>query len=213
MSFQSVIPQSDDRLFTYFLKESLLGLFDSAPVNSSDPTQKKRDDRLPFILLGLILIVATEPFKVVLRKNIGKRSFSLPRLSIAAILYLIWGGVLYHMQTQSAYEEYKIEFYAGVFFYGLLAFMVLILGVTEYFKGIAMYNENQEPNRANIYRGDSLFFGGQDKRKIWLITEPLFCFVLGLIVTFLPMLINPILGLIGAPILITSLSFWFNEAY
>ena len=213
---ESLFPQSDDKLFYYLLIETLKFLF--ASKDDGDEVKKFA------IMLSLIAIVATEPLKVFLRKNIGKASLSLERLIIACILYIGYAVMLCYLSTLPEYEDYQNALIAGGVFYILFSLAVLILGIIEKSKGNAQYRADEKTNNVlnnaeqHIYRGDSVFFTSfindkWNKEKVWLWTEPVFCLVLGTIVTVLPIIYNPILALIGAPIVVTSLSFWVNDGF
>lgn len=213
---QSIIPQSDDRLLSYFLKETIVRLFSGGSGDLNN--RNKKDDMLIFIVLGLILIVATEPLKVLLRRNIGKLSISMPRLVVACILYLIWAVIIFAIIADGKFQQFRIGLLAGVVFYFLLSLFILILGVKEYSVAKMRYNQNKSEILQHLYRGDSVFFvnrinksKGQDLTKIWLKTEPSFCFWTGLLLTIVPAFIHPIFLMLGAPLLVSSLSFWFNE--
>ena len=212
MSVISIIPQSDDKLFFYLWTET--GKYIFGWGNKTD--QEDRETKIAVIVLGLITVSATEPFKVILRKNIGKLSLSLGRLLFACALYLVWAFLLFSFSQKS--EEYATAFMAGSILYIFLAFGISALGIVEYNKGTAKYEADQHLANMmqHIDRGESVFINPfvstkWNQTKIWLIAEPLLCFIIGLLLTFLPALYNPSLALIGAPILVTSLAFWFNE--
>lgn len=214
MNTQSIIPQSDDRLLSYFLSEIVKHLFNIG----NNGEKEKRQSLITFILLGLIAIVATEPFKVLLRKNIGKLALSMPRLITASVLYLLWATLLFCLPEQHTLKEhqYRIVLYAGGIFYVLFALLVLIAGISEYSKAKRRYRENPNQTITHLYRGDSVFFKhlvkkGENQNRIWMKKEPLICFLVGLTITILPVFRQPVFILIGLPILLTSLSFWFNE--
>lgn len=212
MNPDSIIPQSDDRLLSYFVKEALIGLISD---DSPSPTGAKRGDLLPFIILGLILIVGTEPYKVLLRRNIGKMSLSLPRLMTAIFLYFIFAAVLIGLSNAEDKElaALSIPLLAGGIFYALFGLVALFSGIADYTKAKQKYYENPTDYITHLYRGDSIYFKGKDQKNVWLNTETKFCFILSLLFTVLPAFIHPGLMLVAAPLLMTSLSFWFNEWY
>lgn len=212
MNPSSIIPQSDDRLFSYFLKEAA-----ETVVSSEKPSPHggTKGDVFPFIILGLILIVGTEPYKVLLRRNIGKLSLSMPRLLTAVFLYMIFASILLGLSTaeKSGLAEYSIPLTAGGIFYALFALMTLFSAMADYAKSKQMYNENPTDYLKHLYRGDSIYFKGKDQKHIWLNKEPKFCFLVSFLLTAVPAFIHPGLMLMAAPLLMTSISFWFNEWY
>lgn len=207
MNPNSIIPQSDDRLLSYFVKEAATGLF------SKDKNGGENDDNYFFVILGLLMVVATEPYKVLLRKNIGKLSLSLARLAVAAFLYLYIALMMFAFSYETQLNKASTALMAGSVFYVLFAIALLFLGFAEYTKAKQKYASNEADTIANLYRGDSIFFKGADQKKIWLKKEPVVCFIISLLLTVLPIFIHPLLFVIGAPLLATSISFWFNEWY
>ncbi len=210
MSPNSIIPQSDDRLLSYFLAEIAKSIFGIGKDKNS-----KSDDLVILYLLGLIFLVATEPYKVLIRKNIGKLSLSLFRLIACAALYAIWGVLLLIPLLSDEFSELHSAFLAGAVFYLLLAIMLCVVGIIEYIKASRRY-KSSENIIEHIYRGDSILFqskvdAGTDIKKIWQVKEPLACLLFSLTLTIIPMFIHPLFGLIGAPLIASSLSFWFNE--
>lgn len=212
MSPDSIIPQSDDRVLSYFVKETLMSIISD---DSPSPTGAKRGDLLPFIILGLILIVGTEPYKVLLRRNIGKMSLSLPRLITAAFLYFIFAAILIGLSNAEDKElaALWIPLLASGIFYALFGFVVLFSGIADYTKAKQKYYETPTDYITHLYRGDSIYFKGKDQKNIWLNTEPKFCLIISFLLAVLPAFISPWLIFVAAPLLMTSISFWFNEWY
>lgn len=212
MNPNSIIPQSDDRLFSYFAKETALGIINPNSPSPS-PIGGKRGDIVWLMILGLILITGTEPYKILLRKNVGKLSISMPRLLLTVFLYFMVAALLIGM---SFFEDFKIVAPAliiGGVFYTLLSVTTFVFGIKRFMEAKEKYEQNPHNYAMHLYRGDSRFFKNKDLKRTWLIIEPRFCFLTSLFLTFAPMLINPWLVLVGAPLLMTSISFWFNEWY
>lgn len=210
MNPNSIIPQSDDRLLSYFLKETVLGIINP---NSPSPTWGKRGEVVWLMVLGLILITGTEPYKILLRKNIGKLSISMPRLLFTAFLYFLVAALLIGMIFFEDFKVVAVPLITAGIFYILLSIATLVLGIKRYMEAKEKYDENPQNYSIHLYRGDSRIFKNKDLKKTWLVKEPRFCFFISLILTFTPMLINPWLVLMGLPLLMTSISFWFNEWY
>jgi len=210
--------QTDDRLFSYFINEILSNWFPSG--QNRQPSGQIRKDVPLYIILGLILIVATEPFKVLLRKNIGKLSLSMPRLVVACILYFLWACILVALSYMGEFKSIQTSLWIGALFYCVFAFFVWIKGRREDLLSKEKYDQNENYNELHLHRGDPIFFQPEDGenraeslRKIWLLKEPLCCCFLSIILTFFPIIIHPLYCIIGMPLLLTSISFWFNECY
>jgi hypothetical protein len=208
----SIFPKSDDQLLSYYLRETVLSF---VPLEGPDET-KKREGQFFFALLGLMLITNTDPLKVLLRQNIGKLAFSFHRLLVACFLFFIYGiGLL----CMSGGMPVHLFFIAGTFYIGLSIY-ITVLGYrcNERAKEFVVADPDLKDTMKHLYRGDSIFFKrfitkNWDYRKVWLFTETISCVVISLLITVLPALYNPSLAFIGAPLLVTSLSFAFNEAF
>jgi hypothetical protein len=208
----SLFPQTDDRLLAYYLRETVLSII---PLEGKDET-KKREGQFLFLLLGLMLVTNTDPLKVVLRENIGKLAFSFHRLLVACALFFIYGIVLICM---SGRMPANLFFIAGIFYIGLSIY-ITVLGYrcNERAKELVVADPELKDTMKHLYRGDSIIFKrfitkDWDYRKVWLFTETISCVVISLLLTVLPALYNPHLAFLGAPLLVTSLSFAFNEAF
>ena len=212
MNPNSIIPQSDDRLFSFFAKETALGIIN--PNSPSPlPIGGKRGEIIWLMVLGLILITGTEPYKILLRKNIGKLSISMSRLLLTVFLYFIVAALLIGMTFAEDFKVVTVPLIFGGIFYILLSVTTFVLGIKRFMEAKEKYEKNPQNYAMHLYRGDSRFFKNKDLKRTWLIIEPRFCFFTSLLLTFAPMLINPWLVLVGAPLLMTSISFWFNEWY
>lgn len=210
--------QSDDRLFSYFINEIVSNWFPSGQ-NRQPPGQIRKDVPL-YIILGLILIVATEPYKVLLRKNIGKLSLSMARLIVACILYFLWACIMVALSYIEEFKDIQTSLWIGALFYCFFALFIWIKGRREDLLSKAKYDQDENNYELHLHRGDPIFFipkDGENRpdslRKIWLLKEPLSCCFLGLILTFFPMVSNPLYCIIGIPLLLTAISFSFNEIY
>lgn len=209
-------PQSDDRMLSYLLNKVSEDLF------RGDEKPKRNDIKVAFYILALITIICTEPLKVILRNNIGKLSLSMPRLLLACLLYGGYAAALAAIGSNgSPYTPDNVFFIvmvSGCVLYGIIMLYVLVMGLIDYFKASEKYNENPADLLTHIYRGDSTIFKyllnkGWTQEKIWLKKEPRVCFFIGLLLTLLPFIFDPYFCLLGAPLLLTSISFWFNEWY
>jgi hypothetical protein len=187
-----------------------------------------------FILFVILFIAFTEPLKVYLRKNIGKKALNIYSLLAGCTLYLAWGLILlaiagvvilfpllYYMDKSNESEQGYITFIRiifciliGLFFgsaarYWLKTFRsILYAGMNEHFRAKA---EDSQDWRVLEYRGDSIKFGyllnqGWDQERIWRIAEPVAVLKKALATS----LFQPLIGL---PIVFTALSFWLNEWY
>lgn len=176
------------------------GIFDSLAADSKDQGRQNQAVMTIFLaLLAILVVVGTEPFKVLLRKNIGKFALGIGCIIVAGLVYISIGVLLIKADLGFRASNKDI-FLAGGFFYIILGAGVLICGIKEYFKG-----------RQDFYRGDSTVFGfliekGTRQERIWTVYEPLSCILIGGILY----LLHPFIGL---PILITAISFLFNELY
>lgn len=212
MNPNSIIPQSDDRLFSFFAKETALGIIN--PNSSSPlPIGGKRGEIIWLMVLGLILITGTEPYKILLRRNIGKLSISMPRLLLTVFLYFIVAALLIGLTFAEDLKVVTVPLIVGGIFYILLSITTLVLGVKCFMEAREKYSQNPQNYALHLYRGDSKYFKNKDLKRTWLIIEPRFCFFISLFLTLAPMFINPWLAAIGLPLLMTSISFWFNEWY
>ena len=193
---------------------------------SNRPTDPKHQDNKLYLLIALFaalfLVVATEPYKVIMRKNIGKQALSMLGITAASILYIGWAGIigiiLYStnyggsdINEYSVYVQYLCNQYiliSGIACYVIFAVYILVRGVNEYFHNSADENDDV---LSIPFRGNSVIMGhlinqGWTQNKIWRTAEPRACFRFGLILT----IIHPIIGL---PLFLTSISFWVNEWY
>jgi hypothetical protein len=210
----TIFPMTDDKLLSYYGHEVIMCIL---PLEG-EAEKKKRDGKLPYVLLGLMLITNTEPYKVILRDNIGKLAYNFHRLLAACFLYLCWAVALIAMAYNM--PVVAIPFFFTGIFYTVFAVWVALLGYRreEKAKEILATDPKLTDSLKHIYRGDSLYFSRYISKswhegKLWTWTEPLACFAISLAITGLPALYNPWLAFIGAPLLITSLSFWFNEIF
>jgi hypothetical protein len=202
----------------------IVGIFSEIHKAHNRPRRDKNDDTSFLIIVliaALFLVVATEPFKVIMRRNIGKDALSLPGIIISSILYLAWAGIIWLFLYYNNYDGNEVTEYP-IYFQYLLNQYILISGMVCYaifaifilFRGFNEYNREEETilNVAEtniVFRGQSILMGnlldeGLDQFKIWRIAEPKACFKFALIL----FIIHPIIGL---PIFLTSISFWINE--
>lgn len=204
----SIIPQSDDKIWSYLLKEIGLTIADG---ESKNELGIKREEMLGYYLIGLITLVGTEPIKVIMRRNIGYLALSLRRLITASIIYIIYGVLLIVLGNDGGKPELMPAFNAGAMFYFLFSATILILGVSEYNKAKVAYNNPKKDILEYLYRGDSLFFGNKNSKKTWTIKEPILWIIVSLLITIIPGFYNYFLLFIGLPLLFTSISFAVNE--
>lgn len=208
MDVSKILESTDDRLFNYCIS----GTFRA--FNSEDPKYK---DKLEWYLLGLLIVIATEPMKLVLRENIGKLSFSFHRLLAACVLYFLYGLMLLALFCTISFYESHSKYYlwwnsyavlVAASFYMIFPIVILIKGMRE--RATGFEQEKSVPDAAYlIYRGDSYFFkkalkDGVEPKVVWAKREPAICLAISVVAT----VANPFLGL---PLLCTSISFAFNE--
>jgi hypothetical protein len=206
---------TDDRLFDYLVNQFLQRFI----LKENDPRQRIDSTvKDAAVILGLITIAGTEPYKLLLRKNIGKLSLSIPRLAVCCFLYLVWAVFIYALINTGSFENSDLPalwfspnaLWVAAITYTILPVGLMILGFVE--SRQASYAYNNIPDEAIlVYRGDSNFFAslilnGTDPDKVWGTHEPLTCFLASLAITAL----NPFIGL---PLLGTSISFWVNEIF
>ena len=179
---------------------------------------------LVILVLALFLVVGSEPLKVVMRKNIGKKALSLLGIVVAFLLFLTWAGIMIAALIEmnkstgfgfgdiiNTYLLFLVNPYIlcpAIAGYIIFSFYFLTRGVKNYFN---TRKERSDDWITLHYRGNSLYMQhlieqGWNQKKIWMNAEPKICFRISLFIT----IINPI---IGFPLLLTSLSFWFNEWY
>jgi len=204
----SIIPQSDDKIWSYLLKEIGLTIADG---ESKNELGIKREEMLGYYLIGLITLVGTEPIKVIMRRNIGYLALSFRRLITASIIYIIYGVLLIVLGNDIEKPELMPAFNAGAMFYFLFSATILILGVSEYNKAKVAYNSPKKDILEHLYRGDSFFFSNKDSKKTWTVKEPVLWIVVSLLITIIPGFYNYFLLFIGIPLLFTAISFAFNE--
>lgn len=201
----------------------IMGLISQIFKTSTNPAFKNAKEKQQFLLVVLIvslfLVVATEPFKLILRKNIGKNALSLFGVIAVCILYFLCAvsmAVLiyefnYHndISEYPAYVQFLFNQYillSGVISYIIFTVFVFARGLNEYHR---LKEDKNDELQHVIYRGESIFMKpllaqGLTEAKIWSEEEPTSCFKFCLILT----LIQPIIGL---PMFLTSISFWVNE--
>lgn len=185
------------------LKKGASSLIGAMAADTKDKSKKNQTEiELALAFLALIAVVGTEPLKVLLRRNVGKSALGIYSIVIASILYGICACFMCANAGSSDLHSNFGEplFVAGGFFYGLLAIGTLVCGSIEYSKA---------KDNVSDYRGDSVFFGflldrGVSQKKVWTRYEPLTCIAISLFL----MLLHPFIGL---PLLVTSISFLFNE--
>lgn len=198
----------------------------SSPMAQNEKQKKEADERKAKLIIALMLalfaVVATEPLKVILRRNIGKYALSMLGITIASILYLTYALFLITLLGATNFGDRPITDFplpaqfllnkyilvAGVIFYSVLAIHVFMRGMDEYYKARGIIPQNPVQH---IYRGDCLFMDsmynkGFSQHIIWRVSEPKTCFKISVILT----VITPLIGL---PLLFTALSFWINEWY
>ncbi len=210
----SIIPQSDDRLFSYFLTQSLQDIFGVGDKNA----KAKREGNLVLMLLGLIVVVGTEPYKILLRKNIGKLSLSFPRALVASAIYLLWGALHLVIATVERKNDPTIEapFALAGLVYIMFSSVIVNWGLKEFLNARKRYKENPNDTRSHLYRGDSVTFAflkeyGWDQRKIWVKAEPAICLIGAMLISVAATIYDFRLFISGVPLILTAFSFWFNE--
>lgn len=204
----SIIPQTDDKLWSYLLKEIGLAIIDG---ESRNELGVKREEMLAYYLVALITLVGTEPIKVIMRRNIGYLSLSLRRLITASVIYVIYGILLIALGKDAGKLELMPAFNAGAMFYFLFTATILFLGIGEYKNAKIIYNNPKRDILKLLYRGDSLFFGNKNSKYTWTFKEPAIWIIISLLITIIPGLYNYFLLFIGLPLLFTSISFAVNE--
>lgn len=213
----SLIPNSDDKFVGFILKELFLG-------GTTGPVKGRNEELSLLLVLALILIVGTEPFKILLRKNIGKLSISMGRIVLSFFLYLIWATIIAFIAYEISNSEQSYTGIIGLWlsstilwitfaFYILFAFITLITGIIKYSRANKLFNADPDFNQplGHIFRGESLIFKSNPKKagsyeSIWVIKEPILCLVISIVIS----VFNVFLGF---PLLMSSISFWFNEWY
>lgn len=181
-------------------------------IDAATSKQKDGNGRAAFysaLFLGaLLLLVGTEPPKLIFRKRIGKFAIGLFSAVIASIIYGVYAWFLYSYPNETYVEKYSFdtEIYiltGGIGLYAILSLFTIIKALKEYFT-------NNVEN--GFYRGDSILFiepiekGKISRAAAWAVAEPLTFTIISIILYF----IHPFLAY---PLLITSLSFWINELY
>lgn len=177
------------------------------------------EGKIALVLLGLLLVTGTEPFKVLLRRNIRRLSLSIDMLYVSSLLFFLWGlliGIVGMIRSSDTVETDSIfgtwidpiVLFSISAFHIVLAIIILIRGRAEYRYGQTIQFESDEDIPYNLYRGESILWStdhnAANLTEIWSKKEPRFCFFLSLFLT----IIHPLLGL---PLLLTSIAFWFNE--
>lgn len=148
-------------------------------------------DEKSFIYLLIIMVCCflsfTEPLKVLLRKNIGKKALSLPGIITGSSLYLAWAGItgFYTLGIPIAILTDKMNGYRiapatvifiivalylfiGAVVIGIASFIILFRGMAEHYRAKAEDSQNWEVLE---YRGDNIFmdksFRPQNKLSQW----------------------------------------------
>jgi len=172
------------------------------------------------LILALILVVCTEPLKVIMRKRIGKSALSLTGLIAGAILMFAWAAItgfgfldVYYSNKDdlTGYGRYvfnPISLWLIIVAYSAFGVYILKRGITEY---DAAKTRVDKPLREMHYRGDCIVLAklvnkGVPQRLVWCRAEPWHCFKIGFLITIL----HPLLGL---PLLLMSISFAVNECF
>lgn len=168
---------------------------------------------------ALLLIAGSEPFKLLLRKNIGRSVISIRGAIISSLFYFGYSYFLYLEYRSGIWNALPLSlfgrdfdgirlnniFLPGVGLYLLLGIIVPVLGIKKYSRKATIHPS---------FRGESILFNDllkkhQNKAKqliCWLVLEPVFILTLTSLVTVL----NP---LIGIPLLIQSFAFISNEYF
>lgn len=154
----------------------------------------------------LLLVITTEPPKLIFRKNIGRKALGIAGIIMSSIGLVIFSAISFSLGYENEREVMFFHdntiLYAGGVFYLFLAIFLIIRGVKEY---------NNERMKGSAYRGDSVFFHSSlnkesEVRKIWAIWEPLALLIIAMIVA----IASPFVAI---PLAIMSVSFWLNELY
>lgn len=179
-----------------------------------------------FITIILILVIMflslTEPLKVYLRQNIGRKAFSIVGLVAGCGLYMSWAILITFISALCIYFQlfgnefdrpgslyFFLSIYSlpGSIYCGIIALRVLSKGMKQHYLS---RNDTSTDWEKLEYRGDSTIlkdnFPNLLQKDIWVSGEPVYCVKASLLL----LVFYPVLGI---PALLTSLSFWFNEWY
>lgn len=178
------------------------GIFEGLTADSKDNgKQNKAALTIVLAFIAILMVVGTEPLKVLLRNRIGKFALGIVSITISGMVYLLLGYLYYeNLDVISKSDLEKKLLLSGALFYIFIGMGTLYCGITEYFR-----------STPDMYRGESVFFRsliakGVKREFIWTVVEPFSC----IFVSLLLVLLHPLIGL---PLLITSMSFLFNEWY
>ena len=194
-------------------------------------TMSESKDMLWFLLISFILFLSlTEPLKVLIRRNIGRKALKFGRLLAGTSFYMTWAIVWGWISLGSIYAYFNTDYikpsagmillslygFAGALVVTWVAIYILRRGMDEYYQAKSFDTSNWETLE---FRGNNFYLATRNgyvkhfqkilnqrsQAYLWYKAEPLFC----LKVSFV-LLINPVVGI---PALATSLAFWFNEWY
>lgn len=187
------------------------GLLQKAGANFIEAiTDKRANDKAVFyfllFLLLLILVVGTEPPKLIFRRRMGKFTLGYFSIFLSAITFGICSYLLFlaiHDTRFHLGKSHEQEFlFAGALLYAGLTIWIIVRAFAEFFR---------TPEILNFYRGESVYFkplleGGYKQETIWTVIEPSICLTAGILFYIL----HPYIGI---PIILSSISFGFNEIY
>lgn len=180
------------------------------------------DTFISIIILVICFVTLSEPFKLILRRNIGKRALGFIPIFFSSAIYLAYAfllvlgiGIFDYNDSENIplllkYLVSKIAFTVGALFYIVLAFYVLHRGMKEHYRAketVANVNNWQqlEYRSHSITMADKLKKGWKQK-LVWRIAEPRKYFWICFCITIIHI---PI----GLPLLVSAAFFWLNEWY
>jgi hypothetical protein len=183
------------------------------------PRSKDSNDIVVVLLVVAILfVIATTPFKILLRKNFGTKAISILDIVMGAMFFAVW-SIIAMFILANHYEYSKDTLYEAYFFnkYVLFAIAAIFVSITlnTLIKGFREESRNKFQMNDNWindnYRGDSIMFqkhvtNNKMQLRVWKNIEPGFCFKW----SFFLLIIHPLLGF---PLFFASIAFWINEYY
>lgn len=196
----------------------VLGLLGESLKRLSGDKRGGFDTLIILFVVAIMFVIATAPFKILLRKNIGTKALSVFDVILGSVFFGLWAFITWNIRQEYLDEVlnsgYEIYFFNQsvlliiTIVFGLMALITLIKGFIEEAKaGFKLTGKWAEDN----FRGDSILFKKHIKNHsmilhVWKKAEPSFCFKW----SFLLLLIHPLLGF---PFIFASISFAVNEYY
>lgn len=184
-------------------------LFRIVLKNTFNPQKTGKDDNraeneLMMAAVALLAFVGADALKVVFRKNFGRDGFSMFRVVLSFIAFLLIAGIGFYLGIADEDIDPAVgtplTFLLGGVFYTLLGFYVLL-------KGILHKRRSKQLSVHPTYRGDSHLLAFLIKNSGWSQSsvqnwaEPLFTLVLGCLLASINLLW-------GAPLVFCALSVW-----